>query len=271
MLAEKSAVRREKQHRAVESADLALDDPQHEIDAAGFGGRCERVGRRPWYVDRAVEVSPERVASFRGPHADARAKVEPLRVRRYKRLWKDDQSRASLRRVRGQLADLGERCQRVEDDRCVLYHGGDELRLRHLTPRTRACLRPGDVRLQLRRQHLDRSQSSAARPTVREPSPSVWRRFAPQYAPAGRPRLATHRRCQTAIVPFSVRTRPWWRARRWGAEERSSAGWRLPPLSQVWLRVWRAGQHQPLRTVLYSIFLREPSARHLLGPGRRGR
>jgi hypothetical protein len=83
------ALRAEEEGRAVERSSVAFDDAHDEVNRMIARGRCHPIDVRPWDGDRAVEVTPELIATLRRPLPDDRSEVDASRVGGHERFRED--------------------------------------------------------------------------------------------------------------------------------------------------------------------------------------
>jgi len=91
MFAEKFAIGREEQRRAVQRAAFALDTADHQVNAAIPAGRADHRRHRTRHVDRAFEIAAEHGPAFGSARSDAGAEIEPFGVASEERFGEHDQ------------------------------------------------------------------------------------------------------------------------------------------------------------------------------------
>jgi len=120
VLAQKAAIRPDKEDRAVERAPLPLDHPNDEMEARSTGDLAESVDGRPGHVNGAFVVTTEPLATLRRPDADPRPEVGALGITADERLGKNDQFGAVGGGLGGQLCHPVEGPLTIEGGRCRL-------------------------------------------------------------------------------------------------------------------------------------------------------
>jgi hypothetical protein len=97
VLAEESAVRREKQHGAIKSACVAFHDANNEINVVGASSSSELIKGRTGNVDAAFPVTAKILTALVCARSNDRTEIEPTGVCGDEGLREQDEFRALLR------------------------------------------------------------------------------------------------------------------------------------------------------------------------------
>ena len=122
MLAEKIAVGRKIERRAIKRSPVAFNHADYEVQRSVFRQFADRCGYRTGYIDGAVCIRPKQVSARLGANPDRGAKYQSLRVTADESFRKDSHLQTPLRARLTELPQLVECSRCVAEDRACLYH-----------------------------------------------------------------------------------------------------------------------------------------------------